>query len=217
MIVGEEYICDITARAADRDARSAFQQWVLGAAKPGSTIFDFGAGPGIDAKFYAERGFQVAAYDVDPRMCAAFLRYCRNQIALKQVILFEGSYRNFLESPPPCGAGRVDVVTSNFAPISLIDDPHELFGKFHEMTASQAKVLISVLNPYCLSDARYGWWWRHVAVFGIRGHTSVPGTQGNIHRRSARNLEHSAAGYFRLTFVSGGLRRRFMLLGFDKC
>ena len=64
---GAEYVSQITAQESDRRTRSAFRDLVLNIAPPAARLFDFGAGPGIDARFFAERGFTIDAYDVDPR------------------------------------------------------------------------------------------------------------------------------------------------------
>ena len=64
----EEYERAMSASESDRRARSAFQQLVLSIAPAGAALYDFGAGTGIDARFYAEHGFTVGAYDVDPAM-----------------------------------------------------------------------------------------------------------------------------------------------------
>jgi len=48
------YVAAITAGEADRRARKAFQDLVLRIATPGAVLFDFGAGPGLDARFYAD-------------------------------------------------------------------------------------------------------------------------------------------------------------------
>jgi 2-polyprenyl-3-methyl-5-hydroxy-6-metoxy-1,4-benzoquinol methylase len=65
IVTGAEYVEQITAGESDRRARAAFRDLVLSIAQPGATLFDFGCGTGMDARFYAERGFRVLAYDVD--------------------------------------------------------------------------------------------------------------------------------------------------------
>jgi len=51
MVAGEEYLAAITALDSDRRARVAFQERALQVAAGGTCLLDFGAGPGIDAKF----------------------------------------------------------------------------------------------------------------------------------------------------------------------
>jgi len=84
---GAEYFKRITALESDRRIRSAFQDLVLRIAPPGASLFDFGAGPGIDARFFAERGFTIGAYDADPKMCEFFSSHCRDLIDSSRVTL----------------------------------------------------------------------------------------------------------------------------------
>src|SRR6201981_4272191 len=77
---GWVYFQRITSREVNRRVRATFQELVLRMAPPGGALFDFGAGPGIDARFFAERGFTVDAYDNDPKMCETFAVHCREFI-----------------------------------------------------------------------------------------------------------------------------------------
>src|SRR5271155_3547134 len=87
---GSEYFDYITRVESDRRARSAFQDLVLRIASPGAALFDFGAGPGIDARFFAQRGFTVRAYDIDPKMCEFFAEHCRDFIEDGRITLERG-------------------------------------------------------------------------------------------------------------------------------
>jgi SAM-dependent methyltransferase len=207
MVAGEEYLAAITALDSDRRARLAFQDLVQRMAPSGACIFDFGAGPGIDAKFYAARGFRVVAYDVDPRMCAAFRRLCSEELAAGQIQLCRGNYREFMDTPLPVLRGQHDIAlaTANFAPLSLIDEPHELFAKLHALLGPQAKFIASVLNPDFVGDLRYGWWWANRLGYWRRGYFSVTGAEMNVYRRSLRNFATLAAPYFTLEQVLRGL------------
>jgi SAM-dependent methyltransferase len=210
MVAGEEYVAAITAVASDRRARRAFRDLVLEMTAPGSCIFDFGAGPGIDAKFYAECGFRVVAYDADPRMCASFARHCRREIDSGQIHLYQGEYRNFLELQIPAIRQQygIDAVTANFAPLSLIDDPHELFAKLHALTGPNAMFFASVLSPEFIGDMRYAWWWANRMTYWRRGHFRVAGETASIFRRSLGNFAAQAAPYFTLQNAIRGLPRK---------
>jgi len=203
MAAGEEYVAEITALESDRRARQAFQDLVLGSTVPGGCIFDFGAGPGLDAKFYAERGFRVLAYDVDARMCGYFARHCRREIESGTIELYQGEYRDFLERQLPDIRDRnpVNVVTANFAPFSLIDDPRELFAKLHALTAPGARIIASVLNPDFIGDMQYGWWWANRLNYWRTGQFHVAGASGRIFRRSRSNFAAHAAPHFTLQRV----------------
>jgi len=93
---GARYVEAISALPSDRRARTAFHDLVLRITRPRAALFDFGAGPGIDARFYAERGFRVGAYDVDPGMCDYFSEHCRQFIHTGQIALYTGTYPDFL-------------------------------------------------------------------------------------------------------------------------
>ncbi len=205
IVTGAEYDRQITALESDRRTRSAFQQLVVTIAPPGGALLDFGAGTGIDARFYAERGFTVAAYDVDSRMCEFFAARCRELLDAGRVTLEGGGYRQFLARPPREGARAIDLVTSNFAPLNLIDDLRGLFAKFHALTGPQGRVLASVLSPYFLGDLKYGWWWRNAPRLWSAGHYSVQGAQAPIVRRRVIDFERQCAPYFALQRVFPGM------------
>src|SRR4249920_2456414 len=113
---GADYVDAITALQSDRSARSTFQDLVLRIASPGAALFDFGAGPGIDARFYVERGYTVDAYDVDPKMREFFCEYCKDFIESGRISLDHRGYREFLGANPPHGRRPIDLLISNFAP-----------------------------------------------------------------------------------------------------
>ncbi len=205
VVTGVEYVKQITALESDRRTRSAFQKLVLSIAPRGGTVFDFGAGTGMDARFYAEHGLTVAAYDVDPRMCEFFGEYCRDFIDAGRVTVDCGSFRDFLARKSPEDGLEVDLVTSNFAPLNLIADLRELFAKFHALTGPDGKVLVSVLSPYFVGDMRYGWWWRNAFRLRREGHYSVPGSQAPIVRRRLGEFAAHSAPYFTLKRVFPGL------------
>ncbi|WP_116809862.1 class I SAM-dependent methyltransferase [Steroidobacter cummioxidans] len=199
-VTGAEYLAAMTVRASDRRARAAFQSLAMDVAGPAATVFDFGAGPGVDARCYAEHGRRVVAYDIDPGMAAFFAEYCQDLIRDERVELHTGSYQDFLARGAFCQQ-RVNLVTANFAPLSLITDLRELFACFAWMTRPDGAVLASVLNPYFLGDLRYGWWWRNAYRLLRDGHYSLPGAQGNIVRRGLDDFSRQCAPHFVLQRV----------------
>jgi SAM-dependent methyltransferase len=232
MHTGAEYFHYITSIESDRRTRLAFQDLVLRVAGPRAALFDFGAGPGIDARFFAERGFTVRAYDVDPQMCEFFAKYCTEFIDSGRIRLERGDYRDFLSRPVPVDA--VDLIISNFAPLNLVPDLRELFCKFHALTSPNGKVLASVLNPYFRAELKSLTWWRRLPRLWREGCYFMPGPQAPHMRRRAANFRVLSAPYFKLTRIFSGLpaegrrlggsdawfRRtasRFMFLLFEKC
>jgi SAM-dependent methyltransferase len=192
-------------RACDRRARNAFLDLALALAQPGRCIFDFGAGPGIDAKPYAAAGFKVLAYDVDTLMCSALEEHCSQEIASGRVTLYQGDYQSFLEDQIPQIRQQhtIGLITANFAPLSLIDDLSALFAALHQLTAPDAMLLASVLNPDYPGDWSYRWWWAHRFTYWRNGRFCIHGEHDNIHRRSRRTLAALAAPWFTLQSVHG--------------
>lgn len=205
MLAGEQYVAQITASKADQLARAKFLRLVLKIAPPGGMLFDFGAGPGIDVRFLAERGFRIDAYDIDPRMCDFFADYCRDVIQSGQVTLHRGDYGEFIAGTTARGRTRADLIISNFAPLNLVDDVRELFRAFHELTNSRGKILVSVLNPYFLGDMRFRWWWRNAPPLWRNGEFLMPGPQAPHIRRRTSNWAAMGAPYFSLRRIYRGL------------
>jgi SAM-dependent methyltransferase len=208
IVTGAEYVTQITALESDRQARAAFWDLVAKIAPPRAALLDFGAGTGMDARFYVERGFAVTAYDVDPEMRAYFASHCEDLMAAGRVTLENGSYRDFLDRRRTDRAGSIDLVTSNFAPFNLVDNLHELFAAFYARTGPTGKVLASVLSPYFLGDAKYGWWWRNAPRLWRDGRFSVVGAQVPIVRRRLSDFFAQCSPYFRLARVIPGLPSR---------
>jgi SAM-dependent methyltransferase len=201
---GAEYVRVITAGASDRRYRAAFQRLALKLTPPGAALFDFGSGPGLDARFYAEHGHRVFAYDIDAHMLEYLSGYCHDFIASGAVTLLGGGYREFLAGAAPREGLRVELVTSNFAPLNLIADLPELFAKFDALTSATGAVLASVLSPYSARDWHCGWWWRNAGRLLRDGRYAVPGAQGLIWRRRLADYARHCEPFFTLEEVFPG-------------
>jgi SAM-dependent methyltransferase len=204
-MAGAEYLRYITSSEPDRRARSAFQDLALRIAPPGAALFDFGAGAGIDARFFAERGLTIRAYDVDPRMREFFQEYCRDLMQSGRIALDTRSYPEFVSCQSPGTEGRFDLIVANFAPLNLIDDLRGLFATFHGLAAADGKILASVLNPCFIRAMRSRSWWRRAPQLWRDGHIFMPGPQAPHHLRRLANFRELSTPYFRLTRVFRGL------------
>ena len=205
---GAEYVRAIQRHESDRQARDAFQALALRHVPPRGTIFDFGAGAGIDARFFAERGLCVRAYDNDPRMRAYLAETCRELIDAGRILPETGEYAEFLARTPDLGAPRAHLVIANFAPLDLIDDLPVLFAKLHALTNPGGGLLASVLSPYFLGDLTFGWRWRGMIRQWRTGKLTVTGARGNIIRRHLGVFAAECAPWFRLERVFRGLPPR---------
>jgi SAM-dependent methyltransferase len=202
---GANYVSQITAQLSDRRTRSTFRDLVLSIAPPGAHLFDFGAGPGIDALFFAERGFTIDAYDIDPRMREFFADHCQELIDSGRVKLDGSDYQEFLAHGTTDSIRLADLVISNFAPLNLVDDLRALFGKFHALTRPKGKVLASVLTPCFIGDMRSRLWWRGAPRLWREGELFLPGPQAPYYRRLLRNFRAVSAPHFTLNRVFRGI------------
>ena len=199
---GAVYFRRITALEVNRRIRSRFQDLVLKTVSPGALLFDFGAGPGIDARFFAEQGFAVEAYDPEPKMCEFFVTHCREFIDSGRVTLDCSSYREFLARKTLIAGRPADLVISNFAPLNQVDDLSELFAKFHAITRPAGKLLLNVLTPYYIGDLKTRWWWRNAPRLWRAGQFFVPAGGAPPHtRRRLAQFRASSAPYFTLARV----------------
>jgi SAM-dependent methyltransferase len=206
-ITGAEYVRLLTAHESDRRAREAFRARALALTTPGERLYDFGAGPGLDARYYAEHGRIVEAYDIDPDMCAYFAEYCADLIGRGTVTLHPPDFAQFLAGAPRASGCQVDLITANFAPLNLVEDLGALFAAFAALTRPGAGVLASVLGPGYLGDLKYGWWWAHLPRLIVRGRYAVAGAQAPIWRRRFSEYAARAAPHFTLERVFRGTRR----------
>lgn len=208
---GADYVRAIMARESDRRARAAFRRLVLRQVTPAGTLLDFGAGAGLDARYFAHRGLTVRAYDNDPRMCEFLARHCHDLIESGSVRLETGSYDEFLaRGRAEEGQQRVDLVAANFAPLNLIADLPSLFARFHALTVPDGKVVASVLNPFFVGDAKYRWWWWNLPRLWQSGRYVVPGAHGGIVRRTPADFAAQCAPWFTLERLYRGLPPRDM-------
>jgi SAM-dependent methyltransferase len=200
-----EYVKKMSALESDRRTRAAFQELVLRIAPAGGTLLDFGAGPGIDSHYFAQRGFTVAAYEIDPSMCAYFAEHCRSFIDAGRVTLDSRPYSAFLAGPSGHASAAIDLIVANFAPFNLVDDLHRLFARFHSLTANDGQVLASVLNPYFIGDLKYPWWWKRAPRLWREGCYTLPSPQGPLTRRRIGKIGAECLPYFRLERVFQGM------------
>lgn len=204
---GAQYAHEIQQHESDRRAREAFQSLASRQVPPGGTIFDFGAGAGLDARFFAERGLCVRAYDSDPRMRCYLAETCRDLIDAGRILPETGEYSDFLARTSDLDP-RAELVIANFAPLDLIADLPALFAKLHALTVPGAALLASVLSPYFFGDLRYGWRWRGMIGQWRTGKLIAAGAGGDIIRRHLRLFAADCAPWFRLERVFRGLPAR---------
>jgi SAM-dependent methyltransferase len=183
---GAQYHEFMLTSPRDRVVRERFQKMALDLLPAGADVLDFGAGTGIDAKAYAANGHPTFVHEPSQAMGDYLARYCRDEIARKTIIT--------VASPLAC---KVQAVTANFAVLNHFADHAALFEELSRVVHQGGFVLASMLNPYYLGDARYGWWRANVMNLVRSGHYAIE-SESRIHRFAPRVVARSAAPYFRL-------------------
>jgi SAM-dependent methyltransferase len=186
MHVGEQYHQVIQASPRDQRVRDRFLQLALKLMPRGAAVLDFGAGTGIDAKIYAAQGHPTFVYEPSPAMGEYLATYCSDEIARQAVIA--------VAPPLDC---EVQAVTANFAVLNHFEDHTQLFQDLARVVRPGGFVLASMLNPYYLGDARYGWWRANVINLLRRGRYAIS-SESRIHRFTPRVVAEAAAPHFRL-------------------
>lgn len=186
MHTGEQYHKFILTSQRDRSVRDRFQKMVLDLLPDGSDVLDFGAGTGIDAKAYAANGHLTFVYEPSKAMHECLEQHCRDEIARKSIVT--------VAPPLTC---KVQAVTANFAVLDHFADHTVLFEELSRVVHRGGFVLASMLNPYYLGDARYGWWRANVLKLMRHGHYAIPSESG-IHRFAPHVVARAAAPNFRL-------------------
>lgn len=168
---GKAYHEFMLASPRDRKVRERFQHLALQVMPPRGTILDFGAGTGIDAKSYAAKGFKVLVHEPSEANLGCLREYCRQEIV-------DGKIRTTDMS----ATENVQMIVANFAVLNLIDDHRPLFAKFASLLAPRGFVLVSLLNPFFLSDVRYAWWRGNLGQLIAKGAYAVEGEFYPIYR-----------------------------------
>ncbi|GAB2545648.1 methyltransferase domain-containing protein [Rhodanobacter koreensis] len=183
---GEQYHTFMLASQRDRRVRDRFQKLALDLLPAGAAVLDFGAGTGLDAKVYAAEGHPTFVHEPSAAMREYLAQFCREEIAGKTIIA--------VASPLAC---KVQAVMANFAVLNHFADHALLFEELSHVVQQGGFVLASMLNPYYLGDARYGWWRSNVMNLVRHGHYAIT-SESRIHRFAPRVVARAAAPYFRM-------------------
>lgn len=186
MHTGQQYHEFILASRRDRRVRDVFQKLALALMPAGSNVLDFGAGTGIDAKVYAANGHRTFVYEPSDAMRAYLMEYCRDEIERKTVIAVA----------PPL-TQKIQAVTANFAVFNHFKDHALLFNELSRVIDLGGFILASMLNPFYLGDARYGWWRANLLNL-LRSGRYACASESHVCRFSPRVVVRAAMPHFRL-------------------
>lgn len=180
----------------ERWIRRAFQGLVAESAPPGSLLLDFGCGTGLDAAWYAARGYRVLAYDVSAGMLEQLHRRCAAHIAGRVVIPLAAPFADFASMI--ARQPRPDAVVANYGVLNAMDRPRVFFDVVAPLLATGAPLIVSVLNPFYWRDIRRWWWWAALRRSGPPRAIVTHGEGIDTHRHFITSLRAAARPQFRL-------------------
>lgn len=186
MHIGAQYHSFILSSRRDRRVRDRFQRIALNHLADGADVLDFGAGTGIDAKAYAANGHKTFVYEPAEGMRDYLAHHCHDEITRQAVVM--------VTSPLAC---QVHAVTANFAVLNYFADHAALFEELSRVVRTGGFVLVSMLNPYYLGDARYAWWRKSRIGLMRHGRYAIP-SESRIHHFLPRTVARAASPHFRL-------------------
>lgn len=168
---GRAYHEFMLASPGDIRVRRRFQHLVCQFTPYKGTILDFGAGTGIDAKAYAERNFKVLVYEPCEENRSYLANYCRQELECGDIVTTD------LATKEP-----IHMIAADFAVLNLVADHSTLFETFDRLLAPEGYIVVSLLNPYFLGDARYRWWRTNLRALLRYGRYTFQGNDGPVHR-----------------------------------
>jgi len=199
----------LTADPIDLWTRAAFQTLVAETVPTGRLVLDFGCGTGLDALWYAQRGYRVLAYDISAGMLEQLERRCRSEISRGQIVVVNASFPDFAAAM--AAHSRPDAVVSNHGVLNLLARPRAFFDAIAPLLAPGASLVISVLNPFFWKDMTRRWWWTALARSVLGTAIVTPAPRMDIHLHFITSLVAAARPTFELTGRAsvGALVRRY--------
>jgi len=158
-----------------RALRACFWERAEAELAPGSRLFDFGAGSGLDAEHFAARGFHVTAYEPSAGMLGLLRARCAAHVAAGTVVPLGGTPAE-LETEL-AGAAPFDGVVCNFAVFSLLPRLSPVFRLFGRIVRPGGRLLVAIQNPWYSADMRRPAFWRALARFPAVGAMRYPSAE----------------------------------------
>jgi SAM-dependent methyltransferase len=186
----------LTVVPRERWIRRGFQGLVERFVRPGSLLLDVGCGTGLDAAWYAARGYRVLAYDISAGMVDQLRQRCASEIAQEKVVPFTAPFAGFAEAV--AGRPRPDAVVANYGVVNAMPEPREFFDAMAPLVAPGSPLIVSVLNPFYWRDMTHRWWWSALRRSGRTRGIVTSGEGVATYRHFVSSLVAAARPAFRL-------------------
>ena len=118
---------------------------------PGNTILDLGCGTGEDAIFLAEKGINVTAVDISPKMISLAQSKADAKGINDNLQFFCCDMESFITD----NKKKFDAVISNFNAVNYVSDLISFSGLLAHSLNSDGKIIFTVLNKLSISEVFY--------------------------------------------------------------
>ena len=183
--------------------RSIVRNHTLNYLRNGDEILELNAGTGLDALFFADKGFKIYCIDIAEGM----IKKLAEKVSLNKLDnrinygLLSFSQLNELKG------NKFDYIFSNFGGLNCTDDLKKVFDQFEDLLNPAGRITLVIIPPVCpweialLFKGKFRTAFRRLHKNGIDA--NVEGIKFNTYYHSVRRAKKALGGKFRILEVKG--------------
>lgn len=178
--------------------RSVYRQEVLQRLKPNGSVLELNCGTGLDAVYFAEKGYTILATDNAPGMLKQLDSKIIEKGLQKQIETLRCSFHDI----DSIKNKKFDHIISNFGGLNCTDDLQDVLKKFSALLNDNGKVTLMIMPKVCP--------WELIMLFKGKFKTAF--------RRFKKNTPAHIEGvqfacyYYNPNYVSNALKKEFDVL-----
>lgn len=177
--------------------RDAFREIVTSTVPRDHLLVDFGGGTGMDAAFYANKGYTVLIFEPSNAMRSVAQNRISKNISNGEIVVAEEDFEEFIDLLSR--QSRPVSIVSNFGPLNHLPEPDNQIDQLASVVSSGGYFIHCILRPLFFGFLRKSSYRRQ--IFKVWMNNAV-GIQDGEYRL---NL-------FRLTYLKRILKRKFKFL-----
>jgi ubiquinone/menaquinone biosynthesis C-methylase UbiE len=125
--------------------RSITRKHVLRHLKPGDRILELNAGTGLDAVYFAGKGYKIQCTDISEGMLNKLASKVE-ELNLSELVTYQ--LLSFTELDK-LGAKKFDYIFSNFGGLNCTGNLSDVFTHFDKILSPQGRVTLVIIPPVC--------------------------------------------------------------------
>jgi ubiquinone/menaquinone biosynthesis C-methylase UbiE len=125
--------------------RSITRKHILRHLKPGDKILELNAGTGLDAVYFAGKGYKIHCTDISEGMLQQ-LAYKVDKLNLSELVTYQ--LLSFTELDK-LGINKFDYIFSNFGGLNCTDNLSDVFKHFSKILLPDGRVTLVIIPPVC--------------------------------------------------------------------